>query len=299
MSLYSDNTEIMNEPVDPNCLFVQDNAEAFALGSLTTTEFREITGHIALHPACRTYIDQAMATVETLAFAMPLMAAPDLAVKLSLFDRIAAESSQATLQSSKLERGNTLVAALQNTQAAPSDTRVSGTSRSWVQYLGAALLAPMAIALTVVSLWAFSMNDELDDMRDSTVVAEPTSDSSTSIEMMTMQSSGDTPYASGSLGAMPDQKSAVLMAWDLDPKKDHKVWCEESDGKQWMVGELVVSEDGNAMQTLEFPGPINDYTRIYVSGSGTDATESMELILMMPDKNKSYDEHDKESTPQS
>lgn len=298
MNLYSDNRDTMNEPADPGCLFVQENAGAFALGSLTTAESREISGHIAAHPTCRIHIDQALATVETLSFAMPLMAAPDLAVKLSLFDRIAAESSR-TVPSSKMERGNTLVAALRNGQDPPTQASASNSSRSWVQYLGAALLAPMAIALTVVSLWAFSMNDELDDMRNATEVAEPTSDSSTSIEMMTMESSGDTPTASGSLGAMPDQKSAVLMAWDLDPKKDHKVWCEESDGQQWMVGELVVSEDGNALQTLEFPGPINDYSRIYVSGSGTDATESMELILMMPDKNKSYDDKDKESTPAS
>lgn len=296
MNLHPEDANTEEDHVGPACAFVRDNADAFALGALTPTESRLLVDHLADHPDCQSVVDRAIATAGALAFSMPLVAEADLAVKLKLFDRIAAESTPQS--ASKLQRGNDLVAALAGSSAASHTVASGTTSRSWIHAVSTALVAPMAIALVVVSLWAYSMNDELDDMRNSTAVADPTSSSSTNIEMMTMQTSDDSSSAKGSLGAMPDQKSAVLMAWDLDPMKDHEVWCEESDGETLMVGKLVVSDDGDAMQTIVFPGPIDDYKRIFVSGGGTDSSEPPELVLMMPDKNK-VDDDENHSTPES
>ena len=275
------NNPANEETQNPACAFVRDNAGAFALQALTPTETQQLLDHLADHPECQIFVDEAIATAAVLAFSMPLVAAPDFAVKLKLFDRIAAESNRASKTTTRVQMSNDIVAAYSKSEAATSLPTRPPTSRNWVQYLSAAVVAPLAIALAVVSLWAFNMNDELDSMRDAN---DDAASNSTSVEMMTMESSDSESSARGSLGTMPDQKSAILLAWDLDPDQEHQVWCEESDGQKTMVTSLDVSDEGNAMQAIEFPGPIDGYKRIFVSGSEAEDSDSPELILTIPEK---------------
>jgi hypothetical protein len=278
MSLHPDDPN----QLDPACAYVRDNADAFALNSLSDSEARNLIAHVNEHPECAQFLREAMATVEALAFSMPLVAAPDLAVKMKLFDRISAKTEATSSPRSRVQTSNEIVAAFSGSTQRVPIAEAPEPRRNWVQYLSAAVVAPLAIALVVMSLWAFNMNEELDSMRDASATSE--TGSGTSIEMLTMESSDKSSTARGSLGAMPDQKSAVLLAWDLDPGQEHEVWCEESDGQKTMVSALDVGEDGNAMQTIKFPGPIDGYKRIFVAGSEDDDSDAPELILTIPEK---------------
>jgi hypothetical protein len=225
---------------------------------------------------------------------MPLIDRPDLAVKLRLFDRVAAESAQSTANVSRIETSDRVIAAL-NAQAPALPVRAEiPPRRSWIQHVSTALIAPLAIALTIMSLWAYNLNDELDDMRESTEASEGVV--SNTIEMWTMETSDSSSNARGSLGALPDETSAVLLAWNLDPEEELEVWCEEENGNKWMVSPLEVGDDGAAMQTINLPKSLDEYKSIYVSGGEGSGSETPELMLTLPEKTKP-DPHDDIATP--
>jgi anti-sigma-K factor RskA len=276
------------------CDFVRDNADAFALGALTPEESQRIVRHIDDHPECQSIVSAANAVASALAYSMPLIGRPDLAVKLRLFDRIAAESATPTANASRIETSDKVIAAL-NSPAVASPPQVEvPPRRPWLQHVSTALIAPLAIALTIMSLWAYNLNDELDEMRDNTEANEGVA--SNTIEMWTMETSDSSSNARGSLGALPDQTSAVLLAWNLDPQEDLEVWCEEENGKKWMVTPLEVGDDGAAMQTIVLPKGLDEYKSIYVSGGEDSGSETPELMLTLPEKTKP-DPHDDLATP--
>jgi hypothetical protein len=281
-----------------DCDFVRENADAFALGALDPEETQRIARHLDDHPECQSIVERAIAVSSLLAFSMPLIEGPDLAVKLRLFDRIAAESTSqpapVSANMSKIDRGDRIVAAFNTPLPTPAPATEVPPRRNWVQNVTAAMIAPLAIALTVVSLWAYNLNDELDDMQDE--VESNQGVVSTTIEMYSMETSDSSSDARGSVGALPNQNSAVLLAWNLDPEKDLEVWCEESNGNKWMVSPLEVDADGAAMQTIELPKGLDEYKRIYVSGSQDSGAENPELILTLPEKNRP-DPEDDISTP--
>ena len=273
-----------------DCDLVRDTAEAYALGALEIDETERITRHIAEHAECMALVSGAFAVVEALPYSMPLVEGPDLAVKLRLFDAIAAESAPPVAASTgeKLATGNAVIAAL-NAQPATVSMAPATPSRSWMQYLGTAVAVPLAIALTVVSLWAYNLNQDLDSMEDQLDATTNGEVVTTSIEMYTMDSSNSETGARGSIGAMPNQTSAVLLAWDLNPDEDHEVWCEERNGKKWKVSALEVSDSGDAMQTIQLPKPLDGYKSIYVSAATDSASEGAELILTIPEKTRPDD----------
>jgi hypothetical protein len=274
------------------CAFVRDNAAAFALRALTPEETSQIVRHLEEHPACQRYIDAELAVVELLPFSMPLIEAPDLAVRIKLFDTIDAERQTPLARYTDREPARFFAP---RQHPAPESLRTAPAPamppNRWPQVLGSVLLAPLCIALLVMSVWAYNLNDEVKSLRDANTAA----DSPTMMEVYAMTSSCTDCSTHGQIGAMPDQTSAILLAWDLDPAEDHEVWCEERDGNKWMVSSLNVNANGAAMQTIKFPKPIDGYSRIYVSGSDNDEGEDPELLVAMPEQHE--DNPPSESTP--
>jgi len=278
------------------CAFVQENAAAFALQALEPDEIDRILRHAASHPVCQHYLDRECAIVDLLPFSMPLLDPPDLAVRLNLFDRVDAERRtpvQATVSTEPVRffapQMHQLPASTRTIPPAPSPSALR-----WVQNLGSVLLAPLCIALLVVSVWAYNLNDEVESLRNS----NPPIDAQTlmtSMDVYAMTSSCTNCTTHGQIGSLPDQSSAILLAWDLDPAEDHEVWCEERDGNKWMVSSLDVNANGAAMQAIKFPKPIEGYRRIYVAGSDNKEGEAPELLVAMPEQHD--DNPPTESTP--
>lgn len=259
--------------------YIDANADAFALGALSRDEAADVAAALAAFPDLLPLVDSAIAAVQALPFAMPLIDAPGLATKLDLFAKIdghrpAAPSPQSTL-------GSRIADAWSSPALAEPLPSTPAPVRPWHSIVASAMLAPLAIALVVVSLWAWNLNSQLDEMESSSDGNGALTDGSV-IEMYTMENMAST-NARASIGSMPNDTSAVLLAWDLNPTEDHEVWCEEKNGKKWKVGSLSVGENGSAAQTIQLPKPIDGYARIYVSGSMDDEEGSPELILNIPD----------------
>jgi hypothetical protein len=212
---------------------------------------------------------------------MPLIDSPGLSTKLDLFARIDGHRPKVTHPADTM-RSRVAEAWATPALAAPTPEPPSASSaRPWHSFVASALLAPLAIALVVVSLWAWNLNSELDELQSPGNDTGTIADGSV-IEMYTMENMAST-SARASIGSMPNGNSAVLLAWDLNPTEDHEVWCEEKNGKKWKVGSLAVGENGSAAQTIQLPKPIDGYARIYVSGSMDDEESGPELILNIPD----------------
>lgn len=265
------------------CNFVRDNAEAFALQALSDEETARIVAHLAFHPACQHFVDDAQAVVNLLPYSMPLLDAPGLAVKLQLFDRIAAESLSTALPSSRYERSGEIIDALNQAPRPAAHVSSPPPQRHWTQHLSTILVAPLAIALMVVSLWAYNLNDELNSVEENDGLDGQGQLLSNNMSLYSMESPCEECSARGQIGAMPDQTSAMLLAWGLDPDEEHEIWCEESNGQKWMVSPLEVDAEGAAMQSIKFPKPIEGYKRIFVSGSNDSASDAPELLVTLPE----------------
>jgi hypothetical protein len=281
-----------------DCEFVRENAAAFALQSLTGAETARIVQHLLDHPACQQHIDDALAVAQVLPYSMPLLAAPDVAVKFRLFDRIAADAQTPVSPPvpDRFEHSQRILRGL-NPAAhpePPTETPAPFRQPAWTQHLSTILVAPLCVALLVMSLWAYNLNDELDSMQDE-LDGQQGQTVSNSMELYSMTSSCKDCSTGGQIGTMPDQKSAVLLAWDLNPDEKHEIWCEESNGEKWMVSQLDVNANGAAMQTIKFPKPIDGYKRIFVSGVNDAITDAPELLVAIPEDHD--DESSAESTP--
>lgn len=98
----------------------------------------------------------------------------------------------------------------------------------------------------------------------------------------------------GQIGADPEEKDGLVMAWNLDPQRKHEVWCVNRDGKHEKVGDLDVADTGSVMQTVSFPDAVGGYQQIYVIRD--DGAEELTVAPGTGDDNEG-DLPDSPSTP--
>ena len=102
------------------------------------------------------------------------------------------------------------------------------------------------------------------------------------IRVLAMESSSE--GTGGHIGADPEEKDGMVIAWNLDPTQKHEVWCVNRDGVKTMVGELDVAQSGSVMQTVSFPEAVGAYDQIYVARN--DGTEE---LTVAPNKLRNSD----------
>lgn len=117
------------------------------------------------------------------------------------------------------------------------------------------VFAGLCVALLVIGAWNFLpfMGSDGDLPRGQ-------------IEVMAMENTcPDCPHETGGqIGADPKEKDGLVVAWNLDPKRKHEIWCVNRDGMHTKVGNLEVAETGSVMQKLSFPDEVGGYQQIYV-----------------------------------
>lgn len=144
------------------------------------------------------------------------------------------------------------------------------------------LIAPLAIALLVMSVWAFELQGQVNESEDE----DETSLNVTAamlpegFQTFSMQSDCEACASTGKLLADPAKADALMVAWNLDPGEVHEVWCEERDGERVLVASLNVSETGDVVQPLVFDQPIAGYSKIYVTNADG---ETVEIRMDPPD----------------
>ena len=165
-----------------------------------------------------------------------------------------------------------LLPASSSSSTAPAQRRFT-----WIQLL----VAPLAIALVVMTAWAMELQEQLDDTRNDPITQVSAMLPET-FQAFQMKPECEKCESTGRLLADPQKAEALMVAWDLDPGEVHEVWCEEGDGSRALVANLEVDETGEVVQSLAFDQPISGYNRIYVVSQDGELVEISVNDLLDP-----------------
>lgn len=237
---------------DWTCGQVLDELEGWALGALDPDEAEAVERHLAACEPCRHEASALGGVARLLPFSLPPVS-PSRAARHALMSRIADEQMAVSEAQSQLSLRP-------GRNPAPPAHPVEPTRRyHWSQLL----VTPLAIALLVMTLWSLQLREQVDDKGDdgdaATVSMLPDG-----FQTFTMQSKCEKCKATGKLLADPEQASALMVAWDLDPAQIHQVWCQSEGSQPVLVASLDVSDTGEVVQPLVFDQPISGYSRIFV-----------------------------------
>lgn len=250
------------------CGYVRDDLQAWALGALEPAEHAMIKAHLDSCPDCRLEANQWLHVVSALPLALPPLD-PPASLKQQLMDRVSGDQLAAV---------SPALPAAPTAPTAPADKSGGGGSTmagrfSWSQVL----VAPLIIALIVMTAWTIDLQDRLDRSAESNLIATVSDDAMIPAEVQTfgLKTKCQTCESSGRLLADPQTAYALFFAWDLDPDMAHQVWCVDDTGARKLVASLDVSSSGDVVQPLLFDQPIAGYSQIYVMSKNNDDEQMM------------------------
>lgn len=247
------------------CAFTDEHAAGFALGALDRFDRGLVEQHLRWCARCRTIIQEAENVTARLPFLSPPVAPPANGVRAALMQRIAADGHGPIVEVPPVSSRPVPPTPI----AIPAaDDDESSTPRRWTRILPAALVAPLAIALIVVSAWANSLQNTIDD-QERDLANQQQQDgaiaSTGGVQMYSLKPTCTGCTGSGRLGVDTDDSVGMLVAWNLDPKMKGSVWCVDGKGKKARISALEIDAEGGAMQTFDFPGKASDYAEVYIA----------------------------------
>lgn len=232
------NTNLHNPETD-DCMFCQEHLEEAAMRTLESEVQQRMECHLVRCPMCRAELAQIEKSLQLLAYSVE-QNTPQPDAKQKLLARFEAEREQPS-------------AAPVTTTTPRSTSRARLPLRSPWSYGGA--FAGLMVALLVIGVWSFfpfeGSNGDLPRGQIQVMAMENT-----------CEDCGDS--TGGQIGADPKEKDGLVVAWNLDPKRKHEVWCVNRDGRHTKVSDLNVAETGSVMQTVSFPDAVGGYHKIYV-----------------------------------
>lgn len=242
------------------CDRVRNELGAWSLGALEPEETQLVDHHLGQCDACSREADHWKQVTAMLPFGSRVIG-PSIDSKRALMARVADDQLATAMPVSPASL------ALVRSEVA-SQSATARRTFHWSQLL----VAPLALALLVMSLWSLELRDQLDDTRDARaeVMSAMLPEGFQAFQLTSDCEQCDT---AGHLLADPDKSEALMLAWNLNPGEIHEVWCEEGDGSRALVANLQVGEAGEVVQSLVFDQPISGYTRIYVIGSDGELVE--------------------------
>lgn len=235
-----------NQPIQDDCLFCMEHLHEAALGILEPEDRPRIEHHLADCNVCRSELHELDATVNLLPLAVDQLD-PRPYARESLLNRMHAEHHQ--------PRGTE-----QKRFAARAQLRPKPTPARRPLWTMGSIFAALSIALVAIAAWNLLPVGIADDSMPQG-----------QIQVLAMESSSE--GTGGHIGADPEGKDGMVIAWNLDPAEKHEVWCVNRDGVKTMVGELDVAQTGSVMQTVSFPEAVGGYDQIYVARN--DGTEEL------------------------
>jgi type II secretory pathway pseudopilin PulG len=250
---------------------VDDLAEAYALGALDDHERRRVDFHLASCTDCRELIDDLHRVTALLSFASPLSSRPSPAAKASLLARV--QQTQQPPQPAV------------RAPAAPPDrppARPAAPARAfWPRWGLAVVPAALAVLLVTSLVWSYSLSRRLDaaDQQRATYQNQLTwlYGGQPGAQIYTFQPMRQNSGAGGRLCVDGDTTSAMVVAWSLDPSRQHVLWAMNPDGTKTKLMPLTVSASGNVVQMVKFGAGFNGSTTLMIATDGPNA--NMELML--------------------
>lgn len=237
-----------------DCLFCQEHLEEAAMRNLERDDQQRMEHHLARCPMCRAELTQIELSLQGLACSVEQIEPPAGAK-----DRLMARFETELQTPEQMHPAPILTSPSSPKPAAPPQRRFS-----W-SYQG--LAAAVAIALLMIGALNFlPINGSDGNLPDG------------QIEVMAMENTcPDCENGSGGqIGADPEEKDGLVMAWNLDPGRKHEVWCVNRDGHHTKVSDLRVGDTGSVMQTVSFPDAVGGYQQIYVVRD--DGTQQLTVV---------------------
>lgn len=254
--------------ISGECAFTDEHAAGFALGALDRFERGLVEQHLRWCARCQDIVEVAENVTAALPFLSPPVAPPSDRVRATLMERIATDVDGPIVEVPPVSSRFTRFASPVSILAGEEDTAPTPPQR-WTRVLPVALVAPLAIALIIVSAWANSLQNTIDE-RDNDLATQRQANGVTTsgdgVHQMYSLEPHCTDCTGGStLGVDMDDNVGMLVAWNLDPRKELSVWCVDSNGKKEWISTLDVDPNGGAMQTFNFPGKASDYAEVYIA----------------------------------
>lgn len=249
------------------CEEIGNELGSWALGALEPDEMAEVEQHISTCGSCRHEASHLSQVASMLPFASPPVS-PSAHAKMALMSRIAHD--QMRTSESRPPAFPPVSPGAGSTAGGGLPPRIH-----WSQ----ALIAPLAIALLVMTLWSFELRGQVNDEdSDQGAAATTTAMLPAGVQTYSLKSECEKCRAAGKLLADPEKADALMVAWNLDPSQVHQVWCIEGDGSKALVASLEVTDTGDVVQPLIFDQPIADYSQIYVM-SHTNGEEEWRMDI--------------------
>ena len=274
--------------VTADCMFSQENLEAFALGALGGNERSRMEQHLAWCGPCRRGLAEIRRITTLLPFLSP-PAVPSAAAKAALFKRIAENTTEHA--ENRMIPGNPWIP--REPRARPKPAGGNKTPPApWQRWVAPGLIAPLAICLIVLSAWTNSLRNEVNMLRSaeaSRMTSAVTAPAQPDMQLYSFRPACEKckeKQASGQLGGNPDGSTGIVVAWDLDPNEKHQVWCVDTQGQKRLVSDLHVAQTGNVVQTVNFPHPIGGYEQIYVARQDGTEGASAELLVAVNEEHE-------------
>lgn len=251
------------------CSFVLENLEGFALNALDRFERGVVEHHLRWCDSCQAEAARYERVVDQLPFAVASGPLPRPELKSSLFERIKADAS-GPMDTPSQQPAQPLPVLSEPLQG------VRGGS-GWWQYASAALIAPLALSLLVVGVWANSMRTDLNEQStDLEAQAQLNqvlaSGGQVALYSVEKEASCPTCHGSGQLGMSESNDMGMVLGWNFDPGMRHDVWGVSRDGDTMKMCELQVDPTGSVMQTFTFPDASSDFMEVYITDEHGDMT---------------------------
>lgn len=232
-------TQMHNHSDSDDCLFCMQYLDDAALRILEPEVRARVERHLARCSMCRDELAQIERAVLPLAYAVDTTdPQPDARLKL-----MAAFTAERNQQPTPLQT------------PVPAPSRPSRPRSRHLPWSYGSVFAGLAVALLVVGLWNFLPFD-----RDTNRLPGG------QFQVMAMDTTCPDCHeeTGGQIGADPQEKDGLVVAWNLDPQRKHEVWCVNRGGKHTKIGDLEVKETGSVMQTVSFPDTVGEYEQIYI-----------------------------------
>jgi hypothetical protein len=275
--------------MNTDCTFCQQNLDAYGLGALPDQETSRIERHLPQCARCRTTLGSIRRVTNLLPF-LAEPADPSPMAKAKLFARIERGEPEDAAREMPFALANPWTSFSSAPEPTPSPQPARG---AWQRWIAPGIIAPLAICLLVISAWANSLQNEVEDLRSSEI-AEAASTQAPAAPTYDMQLYEFKPackqceerQASGQFGGNPNGSVGVVVAWNLDPDEKHQVWCIDSRGEKTLITDLEVQYTGNVFQTVNFPQAIGGYEQIYVARHDGTREPDAELLVAMNDEHE-------------
>ncbi|MDQ3541993.1 MAG: hypothetical protein M3440_15040 [Chloroflexota bacterium] len=251
--------------ISGECAFTDEHAAGFALGALDRFERGLVEQHLRWCDRCRDIIQAAENVTALLPFLSPPVAPPSDSVRAALMERITGDVAGPIVEVPPV---SSRPVPFLSVPAPAAEDEAKSTPRRWTRVLPAALVAPLAIALIVVSVWANSLQNTIDEQESNLANQQPLNGaiaSGNGVQMYSMVPHCTECTGSSRLGVDMDDSVGMLVAWNLDPKMKHSVWCVDGKGDRKWISALDVDSNGGAMQTFAFPGNASSYAEVYIA----------------------------------